>query len=215
MVRSRLARLAGIRTAWRVIDDGDFFCAACGGDRCYQRLGGRRRFTVLGLPVLARGDAEPVVECVSCRGRFPLSALDEPTTTRLSVLLRDGVHTVAVALLAAGGGGAVAARRTAVESVRAAGFRDCTEERLLTLQAAMGARTLPPPAHEVREALTALAPHRAAPGRESLLLHGARIALADGPYGAEEREMLTIVGDALRLPPADTERLLAAAAQPH
>ncbi|WP_326600711.1 TerB family tellurite resistance protein [Streptomyces sp. NBC_01803] len=210
-----MARLAGVRTAWRVVDDGDFFCAACGGDRCYQRLDGRRRFTLLGLPVLTRGAAEPVVECVSCRGRFPLSALDEPTTTRLSALLCDGVHTVALALLAAGGDDAAAARRTAVASVRAAGFGDCTEERLLTLQAAMGVRSLPLLDREVREALTALTPHLAAPGRESLLLHGARIALADGPYGAAEREMLTAVGEALRIPPADTRRLLAAAALPH
>ncbi|MDT0345269.1 TerB family tellurite resistance protein [Streptomyces litchfieldiae] len=205
------SRLAGVRTVWRVEDDGDFFCAACGGDRCYQRLGGRRRLTVLGLPVLPRGAAEPVVQCVSCRGRFPLGALDRPTTTRLTALLRDGVHTIALALLAAGGGDSPVARRTAVEVVRSAGFTDCTEERLLTLQAALGAGSLPALDREVRDTLAALTPHLAAPGRESLLLRGARIALADGPYHAGERAMLTAVGEALHLPPADTERLLAEA----
>ncbi|RBM20236.1 TerB family tellurite resistance protein [Streptomyces sp. PT12] len=207
-------RVAGVRTAWRVLDDGDFFCAACGGDRCYRRLGGRRRLTVLGVPVLPRGRAEPVVECVSCRGHFPLTALDRPTTTRLSALLRDGVHTIALALLAAGGGAGAAgsaARRAAVESIRAAGFPDCTEERLLTLQAALGAKSLPLLDREVRATLSELTPHLASPGRESLLLHGARIALADGPYHATERAMLGAVGEALRLSPSDTERLLATA----
>ncbi|RKN11936.1 TerB family tellurite resistance protein [Streptomyces radicis] len=209
--------MAGVRTAWRVVDDGDFFCAACGGDRCYRRLAGRRRLTVLGVPVLPRGTAEPVVECVSCRGRFPLTALDRPTTTRLSALLRDGVHTIALALLAAGGGmstrgtAGTAARRAAVESIRAAGFPECTEERLLTLQAALGAESLPLLDREVRATLSELTPHLASPGREALLLHGARIALADGPYHATERTMLTAVGEALRLSPSDTERLLATA----
>ncbi|WP_063784370.1 TerB family tellurite resistance protein [Streptomyces sp. SBT349] len=204
-------RLAGVRTAWRVSEDGDFFCPACGGDRCYQLLEGRRRLTVLGVPVLTRGAADPVASCVSCRGRFPVSALDRPTTTRLTVLLRDGVHTIALALLAAGGGGGGPARRTAVESIRAAGFPECTEERLLTLQAALRVGSLPLLDREVRETLSALTPHLASPGRESLLLHGARIALADGPYSAAERAMLGTVGEALRLAPADTERLLATA----
>ncbi|UCM87816.1 TerB family tellurite resistance protein [Streptomyces marincola] len=208
------SRVAGVRTAWRVEDDGDFFCASCGGDRCYQRLSGRRRLMLLGLPVLPRGAAEPVVECVACRGRFPLAVLRQPTTTRLTALLRDAVHTVALAMLATAGNpdAAVPVRRGAVEAVRAAGFADCTEERLLTLRAALGARGPEQVEHEVRQALSALAPHLAGPGRESLLLHGARIALTDGPYRTSELAMLSVVGEALRIGPADTERLLATAA---
>ncbi|ONK14456.1 TerB family tellurite resistance protein [Streptomyces sp. MP131-18] len=208
------SRMAGVRTAWRVVDDGDFFCVSCGGDRCYRRLNGRRRLTLLGLPVLPRGAAEPVVECVACRGRFPLGALNQPTTTRLTALLRDGVHSITLALLATGDNAAAnaATRRTAVEAVRAAGFADCTEERLLTLQAALAADSPAQLDREVREALSALTPHLASPGRESLLLHGARIALSDGPYRTSELAMLSVIGEALRLGPADTERLLATAA---
>lgn len=61
--------------------------------------------------------------------------------------------------------------------------------------------------------LAPLAPHLATAGRESVLLQGARIALADGPYSAAEREVLTTVGGALKLPSDDTARLLAAAAR--
>ncbi|TDC71168.1 TerB family tellurite resistance protein [Streptomyces hainanensis] len=207
MVRSRVA---GVRTAWRVIDDGDFFCAACGGDRCYRRLAGRRRLTLLGVPVLPRGTADPVVECASCRGHFPLETLSRPTTTRLAALLRDAVHAIALALLAADGGSSAAARRGAVASVRAAGFADCTEERLLTLQAAMACRQPARLDEEMWEALASLTPHLSVPGRENLLLHGARVALSDGPYNAAEHELLSTIGEALELPVTDTERLLAA-----
>ncbi|WP_199781666.1 TerB family tellurite resistance protein, partial [Streptomyces sp. HCCB10043] len=50
-------------------------------------------------------------------------------------------------------------------------------------------------------------------GRESVLLQGARIALADGPYCAAERQVLTTVGSALGIPAEETARLLAEAAR--
>ncbi|MFD1272566.1 hypothetical protein ACFQ51_14105 [Streptomyces kaempferi] len=81
--------------------DGEFFCPGCGGDRNYQRLTGRRRFTLLGVPVLPRGETGPVVECAACRRHYGADVLDHPTTTRFSAMLRDAVHTVALAVLAA------------------------------------------------------------------------------------------------------------------
>ncbi|MGW3297179.1 TerB family tellurite resistance protein [Streptomyces xiamenensis] len=188
----------GIRTAWRVIDDGDFFCPGCGGDRCYQRLAGRRRMTLLGVPLLRLGTAAPVVSCVSCAGHYPLTALDDPTTTGLSALLRNAYLVVALALLAPAG---PVTRAAAVDSLREAGFPDIPADGLAGL----------PTETEVRDALEPLAPHLAAQGRESLLLHGARIALADGPYTDAERITLTLIGSSLRLAAADRERLLAAA----
>ncbi|MFE3938191.1 TerB family tellurite resistance protein, partial [Streptomyces goshikiensis] len=60
---------------------------------------------------------------------------------------------------------------------------------------------------ELHEALEPLAPHLAGPGRESILLQGARIALADGPYIPAEREVLATVGAALRMTPDEVARL--------
>ena len=54
-------------------------------------------------PLLPRGEAGPVVECAACRRHFGTDVLDHPTTTRFSAMLRDAVHTVALAVLAAGG----------------------------------------------------------------------------------------------------------------
>lgn len=239
--------VVGVRTSWRTVADGEFFCPDCGGDRNCLRRTGRRRLTLLGVPLLPRGAAGPVVECSACHGRFGLDTLDHPTTTRFSAMVRDAVHTVTLAVLAAGGTASRAVRESAVETVRAAGFADCTEERLLTLLAALaadagrlpgtyaagagrptdpcGPRTadgggagLDPCgtalAIELHEALEPLAPHLAPMGREGLLLQGARIALADGPYSPAEREVLTTVGSSLLLCHDDTARLLAAARTP-
>ncbi|MFF4695607.1 TerB family tellurite resistance protein [Streptomyces chattanoogensis] len=227
----------GVRTSWRTVADGEFFCPDCGGDRNYLRRAGRRRLTVLGVPLLSRGAAGPVLECSACHGHFGLDALDHPTTVRLSAMLRDAVHTMTLALLAAGGTTSRAVRDTAVTTVRASGFGDCSEDQLLTLLAALAADTgrltgtydavtggdcghhgLDPCgtalAIELHESLEPLAPHLAPAGRESLLLQGARIALADGSYTPAEREVLATVGAALMLRPTDVNRLLAAARTP-
>ncbi|MEU9119565.1 TerB family tellurite resistance protein [Streptomyces sp. NPDC048506] len=245
----------GVRTSWRTVADGEFFCPDCGGDRNYLRRSGQRRLTVLGVPLLSRGVTGPVVQCSACHGHFGLDTLDHPTTVRFSAMLRDAVHTITLALLAAGGTSSRAVRDTAVHTVRAAGFADCSEDQLLTLLAALAADTglSPGPstgsgpggpaipgaydavagdydlvtgghpgldpcgtalAIELHECLDPLAPHLAPAGRESLLLQGARIALADGSYTPAEREVLTTVGSALMLRPADTARLLAAARTP-
>ncbi|GAA2388839.1 TerB family tellurite resistance protein [Streptomyces glaucosporus] len=203
----RKLRVAGVRTTWRTVDDGEFFCPSCGGDRNYRRRTGRRRLVVLGVPVLPRGDAGPVLECAECREHFGTDALDHPTTTRLGAMLRDAVHTVAMAVLAAGGSESRAAREAAVEGIRGAGFPNCSEEQLVALLAAVGADSVAMDI-ELHEALAPLAPHLAPPGRESLLLLGARVALADGPYTPAERTVLTSAGQTLSLCREDTERLL-------
>jgi hypothetical protein len=213
----------GTRIAWTCVGDGEFFCPACGGDRNYQRLSGRRRFTVLGMPLLPRGTTGPVVECAACGGHFGPDTLDHPTTSRFSAMLRDAVHTIALAMLCAGGTSSRTALETAASAARAAGVADCTEEQLAALVEALAADTgrayesRPCAAGltiELHEALDPLAPHLAPAGRESLLLQAARIALADGPYTPAEHDALTTIGAALTLPSGDVTRLLAAARTP-
>jgi hypothetical protein len=213
----------GTRISWTPVGDGEFFCPGCGGDRNYQRLSGRRRFTVLGVPLLPRGATGPVVECAACGGHFGTDTLDHPTTSRFSAMLRDAVHTVALAVLSAGGASSRTALETAAVAVRAAGFAECTEEQLAALVEALAADTgrvyegepsVAGLAIELHEALDPLAPHLAAAGRESILLQAARIALADGPYTPAERDTLATVGAALTICADDVTRLLAAARTP-
>ncbi|MQY32663.1 hypothetical protein SRB17_06170 [Streptomyces sp. RB17] len=219
---TRAAHILRVRTAWTPVGDGEFYCPGCGGDRNYQRLTGRRRLTLLGVPLLPRGTAGPVVECAACRHHYGTDVLDHPTTRRFSAMLRDAVHTVALAVLAAGGTSSRTALETAAAAVRAAGFDGCTEEQLAALVDALaadtgrvlGAECGTSLTIELHEALDPLAPHLAPAGRESLLLQAARIALADGPYTPAERDALTTVGAALTICADDVTRLLAAARTP-
>jgi hypothetical protein len=213
----------GVRTSWNAVGDGEFFCVDCGGDRNYRRITGHRHVTVLGVPLLPRGRTGPVVECAACRTRFSTEVLDRPTTTRFSAMLRDAIHTMTLAVLTVSGTSSQTATETAVATVRAAGFDECTQEQLTALVDALAADTSrfltdAEPCGvaltiELYEALQLLAPHLVPVGRESILLQGARIALADGPYSPAERKVLATVGGALQLCTDDTTRLLAAAAR--
>ncbi|MBO1336938.1 TerB family tellurite resistance protein [Streptomyces sp. VRA16 Mangrove soil] len=224
MRRAGISRVLGMHTTWTTVGDGEFFCPGCGGDRNYQRRTGRRRLVVLGVPVLPRGETGPVVQCAACEGRFGTEALDHPTTHRFSGMLRDAVHTVVLAVLAVGGAPSREALECAVGVLRGAGFEDCTEVQLGALVEALVTDAGRLPEHagagagaslaiELHEALDPLAAHLAPAGRESILLQGARIALADGPYSAGERDVLGTVGAALTMCTDEVGQLLVAAAR--
>ncbi|MEU5898205.1 MULTISPECIES: TerB family tellurite resistance protein [Streptomyces] len=220
--RALCRRVIGMNTAWDAVGDGEFFCPACGGDRNYQRLTGRRRFVLLGVPVVPRGTRGPVIQCAACQDLFDPDVLDHPTTTRLSAMLRDAVHTIVLAVLSTGGTGSRTVLETAVCALQGAGHEDCTEDRLVALVDALatdaGRATEPDCgpglAIELHEALGPLAPHLAPAGRDALLLQGARIALADGPYTPAERDVLSTAGCALTICSEDVTRLLATARTP-
>lgn len=218
-----LSRLIGVRTAWTTVGDGEFFCPGCGGDRNYRRRTGRRRFVLLGIPLVPRGATGPVVECAACEDRFAVDVLDHPTTHRFSAMLRDAVHTVVLAVLSAGGVSSRTALETAVATLRGAGFDDCTDVQLAALVEALLTDAGRVPEHcgpgaglaiELHEALDPLAPHLAPAGRESILLQGARIALADGPYTPAERDVLSTAGAALTMCTDEVSQLLEAARTP-
>ncbi len=222
----------GVRTTWQTEADGEFYCEACGGDRNYLRRTGTRRLTLFNIPLARRGAVGAIAECGSCHRHYDLAALDLPTSGRFSTMLRDAVHTVALAVLTAGGASSRPVRDSALEAVREAGLTDCTEDQLIGLLAALAADEGRLPGGgsydaladavdgcgtwlsiELHEALEPLSAHLAPQGREHILLQGARIALADGPYLPAEREALAAVGRSLRIPRDDTARLLEAAAR--
>ncbi|MFF4651954.1 TerB family tellurite resistance protein [Streptomyces sp. NPDC001380] len=241
-----MTRLWGVRPAWRTEVLGEFFCSGCGGDRNYRRQRGRRWLRLLGAPVLPLGPAGTSVQCTACRARCAPSALERPTCTRLSAMLRDAQYTVALAVLAAGGAASRPTREAACGVIREAGFEDCGEAQVLAALAALSGLGSAPGgdprgslplgalpldaapldavyggiggglAIELHAALEPLAPHLAPQGLERLLLQGAWIALADGPYRPAERDALAAVGHCLQLGEDRIAELLEAAARtPH
>ncbi|MBP0451695.1 TerB family tellurite resistance protein [Kitasatospora sp. RG8] len=222
--------LWGVRPRWRTDVLGDFFCPGCGGDRNYRRQHGRRWLRLLGTPLLPLGPVLGSVQCTTCHGRYGVESLEQPTCVRLGSMLRDARYTVALAVLAAGGTAHRAAREAACAAVRDAGFEDCGEAQVLAALAALSGlggelydahEVGAPPGRGLGEAgglavelhavLEPLAPHLAHQGRELLLLQGAAIALADGRYLPQEREVLAAVGRCLDLPQATVGALLEAA----
>ena len=220
-----MTQLVGVSARWRTDVLGEFFCPGCGGDRNYRRQHGRRWLRLFALPVLPLGDVGASLQCTACAARYDLDALERPTSANLLAMLRIAQYTIALAVLAAGGTAVRSAREAAVGVIHQAGYPELDEPQVLAALAALreGDEELSELygcgsglAVELHTALEPLAPHLAGPGLEHLLLEGARIALADGPYRPTERETLRATGTCLGLTPDRIEATLAAAMhQPH
>ena len=220
-----MTQLMGVSARWRTDALGEFFCPGCGGDRNYRRQHGRRWVRLLGLPVLPLGEAGASLQCTACATRYELDALERPTSGNLLAMLRTAQYTIALAILAAGGTGVRAAREAAVGVIHEAGYAELDEPQVLAALAALreGDEELSELygcgsglAVELHTALEPLIPHLAGPGLEHLLLQGAWIALADGPYRPTEREALRATGRCLGLSADRIDATLTAATrQPH
>jgi hypothetical protein len=198
--------IVGVRHIRTVLDDGEFFCPECGGDRRYQYGVGRRWFMVAGLPMFPVSKALGSVRCAVCRIDFARPVLSVPTARRLTSLLREATRSLAVAALVAGGETSPAARAAAVAAVREAGLEGYGEAALASdLCTREGDE-------EAVETLDALADHLAPEGCARLIAVAARIAVADGPYRTLELDMLLTAGNRLGLTRPEIDRVLDEAA---
>lgn len=197
--------IVGVRPIRTVLDDGEFFCPECGGDRRYQYGVGRRWFMLAGLPMFPVSKALGSVKCAVCRVDFARAVLAVPTARRLTGLLREATRSLAAAALVAGGESSPAARAAAVAAVRDTGLGAYTDT---VLDADLRAHN----PDDAADALDALADHLAPEGCARLVAVAARIAVADGPYRTLELDMLLTAGNRLGLTRPEIDRVLNEAA---
>src|ERR1022692_2069161 len=119
--------IVGTRVCYRVVGGGTFHCQRCGGDRPYRHRSGRRWCHLLRLPFLPLATTGEHLRCAICRTCYRVELLAVPTTTQMQAALLAGTTSAALAMLAAGEPGSVAARRNAIDLIRAAGSPDCDE----------------------------------------------------------------------------------------
>src|SRR5258707_14037346 len=130
--------LVGSRLGYRTTGSGVFHCERCGGDRPYRHRSGRRWAHLLGGPLALLGGNGEHLRCAVCRTCYRVELLAVPTIEQMLVALLVGTKAAVLAMLRAGGGGSPAARRRAVEMIKAAGAPDYHDGRLLTALADPG-----------------------------------------------------------------------------
>src|SRR5215470_5713988 len=123
--------LVGSRVCYRTIAGGIFHCELCGGDRPYQHRSGRRWAHLFGIPLARLGGTGEHLRCAVCRTCYRVELLAVPTMEQMLVALLAGTKAAVLAMLRAGGAGNPAARRRAVQMIRAAGAPDYHDGRLL------------------------------------------------------------------------------------
>jgi len=196
--------IVGIRTIRSAIGDGEFHCPACGGDRRFRKGGGHRRLVLMGVALIPLGRVGSGIECAVCCTRHDRDVLEAPTARALTLLLREAVRSLVVAVVAAGDDppGTDAVRAAAVAAVRAAGMPSYDT---CTLVADVRAHQ----PQDTAWALAEVAPHLAVAGREHLVAVAGRVAFACGAYGPTHRVILYHAGDQLGLGRARVDHVLA------
>ncbi|MGP4027764.1 hypothetical protein [Actinomadura sp. 3N407] len=179
----------GLTAVFRTVGEGTFHCPQCGGDRAFRRRAGRRWFSMFFVPLVPLWRLGQAVECRTCRGRFPVSALRTPTAEQMAEALAAGMRAAAALVLRAGDPADPAARARAIDTVAGygePGFDGTAVNADLALR-----RTF------LEQEIIRAGAHLAVEAKEWFLAQAVRIGLADGPLGDGERQELHGIADLL------------------
>ncbi len=176
----------GLRVFYRTIAQGTFHCRRCGGDREYRHRSGRRWFTLFFLPVIPLNAVGDHVQCTTCRTRYVVEVLNQPTTAQMQAALPAGMRAAVSAMLRSGDPASLASRQRAIEAVIGAGTPNYDE--------AMLNADLMQPFEAIRPALNQVGAQLTIQAREWYLTEVLRIAMADGSLTESERHAALAIG---------------------
>jgi uncharacterized tellurite resistance protein B-like protein len=199
--------LFGLHDRLAVTGSGRFHCPGCGGPRTYTMVAVRRVFSLLGLPVMSRGDETNQVECQGCRQRFGQDVLaarrqlltGAPVAPARPLTLEEHfdliVRRVLARVLMAGGARSEVAVH--VLGVRHRALTGKLMDRDQVVAELAAARTDARPLPEVCRPLLGRLNGR---GKEDFLQAALVVATADGPLSQPEANLIVDLAQALELP---------------
>jgi hypothetical protein len=176
----------GLRVFYRTIAQGTFHCRRCGGDREYRHRSGRRWFTLFFIPVIPLNAVGEHVQCTTCKTRYVVEVLNQPTTAQMQAALPAGMRAAVSAMLRSGDPASPASRQRAIEAVVGAGTPGYDE--------AMLNADLMQPFEAIRPALNQVGAQLTIQAREWYLTEVLRIAMADGSLTESERHAALAIG---------------------
>ncbi len=191
----------GTKVRERILQALVFACPGCGVDRPGALVSLRRWFTLFFLPIVPLGELGQAVRCDACRRMFDPSVLDRPTGAAVGEARHDALRVLCALLVGAGDPSAPALRSAAVLTIGSVvpGYDDATLTTDLQVL---------DPAHAASYAAP-LAEALDLGSRERFLAELTRVAVADGPLTAAQRQLLDQVGAALAMTPAHVAGVLA------
>lgn len=186
----------GLRVFFRTVGQGVFHCPRCGGDRQYRLRTGRRFFTVFFLPLIPLNKIGEHVQCMACHARFHADVLRLPTAAQMSAALPAGMRTAVVTMLQVSAPASQLARQHAIDAIRGAGGSGYGPGNLDA--------DLAQPVRLDSGALAQVGAQLTPEAREWFFAQVVRIAVADGPLSAAERQAAQAIGHNLGMTPAQT-----------
>jgi hypothetical protein len=181
----------GMRSRFKVLSQGTFFCPQCGGDRHYAHKQARRWFTVFFIPLIPLKVLGEVVECQTCKTTFKPAVLAAPTTSGLQEQLVTAYREAAVWLLRGGSTG----RAAAIAVLSAVAGRPWSDAELDTDLQVLDVAPM-------FDRLVTLSGNLTEQGKEQFLTACTEIAAGGGVLSTDERQLIDRVAAALSVTPA-------------
>jgi zinc-ribbon family len=191
----------GMRVFYRTFAQGMFHCRRCGGDRQYRHRVGRRWFTLFFIPVIPLNKVGEHIQCMTCKTRYVLDALNQPTTAQMQQALPAGMRAAAAAMLRSGDSDSPPARQRAIAAITGAGARGY-DEAALEQDLDQDDDALRAALHQVGAQLTVQA-------REWYLADVIRIGMADGTLTDNQRGAAQAIGSDLGMTQAQVVGVVA------
>ena len=196
----------GLRVFFRTISEGVFHCRHCGGDRQYRLRAGRRWFTLFFIPVIPLTKVGEHVQCQTCKTRYVVDVLNQPTAAQMQAALPAGMRAAATAMLQSGDPASSAARQRAVTVIQGAGVQGYADANLDHDRAQ--------PAEAIGQSIAQVAQQLTPDAKEWFLAEVIRVGTADGPLSEAERHTAQAVAADLGMSPAQAIGVITLAEQP-
>jgi hypothetical protein len=193
--------IVGLRIIWKTLRSGTFHCPQERADHPYLVQEARRFLALFFIPIIPLGKAGQAVRCESCKARFPVSVLDQPTAVDRTEQMTLAVRSVVVAMVAAGDATDTAVRAHAVNVVTRSGT-EYTDDKL-----SEDLRLLP--VHDVQSVIAQTAGSFDDPAKERLVDEIAGLALSRNELSVGERRVLDALAAGLGMTPAHLRGVLA------
>jgi len=195
----------GFKVRFKTVKSVLFACPRCGADREGVLRQARKWFTFFYVPLIPLAELGHDVRCSGCQRSFNPQVLEIPTAATLSSNLESATRFGLAAMVRISSNGP--ASRTAAVAVMREQLPTYDEAQL---DLDLGHTNDSQLEAWLRHLADALNPH----GKEAYFNAMAKIAVADGSLDDAERALLTTIGNALMMTPAQITGLFAMLEQP-
>ena len=199
-MRRRFMIIFGTKGITSTPEKGEFNCPTCGQKRPYGLKRVRRFFTLYFIPVIPLDKLGEYVECDTCRDTYKTNILDydpEANAARIEAEYYIAIKKVMIYVLLADG----QIEESEIETVQSI-YHELTNTQISTATLLEEIKAIQTSQENLSHLLQQLQGFLNSEGKEMVVKAAMKVALADGVFQQEEKDMIKLIGQNLEMTPA-------------